>query len=240
MNPAPTTAQWWVLFQNRHKTNDMKIQDKSSRYTHLIWDFNGTILDDVQLGIDSVNAMLAPRGLPVIPDKDAYRAVFRFPIIEYYRGLGFDFDREDYYTVLAPEWVANYMAGEPGCPLVPRVTETIAAVDRLGVTQVLISASHESQLIHQLRHLGLEHTFSEVCGLDNIHAGSKKQLAEDWMARNPGAVPLFVGDTLHDAEVADAVGADCVLFCGGHQSKKRLSLAGKPMIDRIEQLPTFL
>ena len=142
--------------------------------------------------------------------------------------------------MLAPEWVANYMAGEPDCPLVPGVRDTIAEVERMGVTQVLISASYEAQLTEQLAHLGLRDTFDEVCGLDNIHAGSKKQLVTDWMARHPGAVPLFVGDTLHDAEVADAVGADCVLFCGGHQSKNRLSLAGKPIIDRIEQLPTLL
>ena len=222
--------------QNMNNEN----RNRKSCYTHLIWDFNGTILDDVQLGIDSVNAMLTRRGLPAIPDKDAYREIFRFPIIEYYRGLGFDFDREDYYSVLAPEWVANYMAGEPDCPTVPGVRETIGSVRRMGVTQVLISASFEPQLREQLGHLGLQDTFNEVCGLDNIHAGSKRQLVEAWMARHPGAVPLFVGDTLHDAEVADAVGADCVLFCGGHQSKKRLSLAGKPIIEEISQLPTLV
>ncbi|MCQ2429888.1 MAG: HAD hydrolase-like protein [Clostridia bacterium] len=213
---------------------------KKRLYTHVVWDFNGTILDDVQLGIESVNAMLNKRGLPEIPDVETYREIFNFPIIEYYRSLGFDFDREDYYSVLAPEWVANYMAGEPDCPLVPGVVQTIAAVNHLGVTQVLISASYEAQLREQLDHLGLGDTFSEICGLDNIHAGSKRQLAEEWMAGHPGAVPLFVGDTLHDAEVADAVGADCVLFCGGHQSKKRLSRTGKPLIDRIEDLVAYL
>ena len=61
------------------------------RYTDVIWDFNGTILDDVAAGIASVNKMLSDRGLPTIKDEEHYRKIFRFPIIEYYRALGFDF-----------------------------------------------------------------------------------------------------------------------------------------------------
>ena len=81
------------------------------RYTHIIWDFNGTILDDVQLGIRCVNTMLSKRGLPVLPDVEAYRQVFGFPIEAYYRRLGFDFEKEDYHTVLAPEWVRSRGGG---------------------------------------------------------------------------------------------------------------------------------
>ena len=77
------------------------------KYTHIFWDFNGTILSDMQAGMDSVNKMLADRDLPVIPDIESYRRIFDFPIIEYYRGLGFDFDREP-YEVLAPIWVELY------------------------------------------------------------------------------------------------------------------------------------
>ena len=64
-------------------------------HTHLIWDFNGTILQDMDLGIRCTNTMLTERGLPVIPSVEAYREIFGFPIDEYYRRLGFDF-------VLAP------------------------------------------------------------------------------------------------------------------------------------------
>ena len=65
-------------------------------YTHVIWDFNGTVLSDMQVGIDSVNAMLAERGLPTLTGLDAYRETFDFPVEDYYRRLGFDFEKEDY------------------------------------------------------------------------------------------------------------------------------------------------
>lgn len=213
---------------------------KQKPYTHLIWDFNGTILDDIRLGIDCVNEMLAPRGLPVIPDEDAYREIFGFPIDDYYRRLGFDFEKEDYDTVLAPEWVAKYLAGEGNCTVMPGVTETIQAVKALGIPQVVLSASKVQQLTGQLERLGLLGEFEEVIGLDNIHARSKKAQALEWMAAHPDARPLFVGDTEHDADVADAVGADCLLYTGGHQSQKRLQACGKPLITDIRRLIAYL
>ncbi len=210
------------------------------RYTHLIWDFNGTVLDDVRHGIDCVNPMLAARSLPIIPDVDTYRELFGFPIDDYYRRLGFDFEKEDYDTVLAPEWVAHYLAGEATCPANPGVVETLAAADALGVTQVMLSASNLVQLQGQLARLGLSDAFSEVMGLDNIHARSKTHLAIAWKDAHPDAVPLFLGDTEHDAAVAAAIGADCVLFAGGHQSRRKLTACGVPVIDRIEEILGYL
>lgn len=213
---------------------------KQKTYTHLIWDFNGTILDDVRLGIDCVNEMLAVRGLPVIPDEAAYREIFGFPIDDYYRRLGFDFEKEDYDTVLAPEWVAKYLAGEGNCAVMPGVRETIQAVKALGIPQVVLSASNARQLTGQLERLGLLGEFEEVIGLDNIHARSKRAQALEWMAAHPDACPLLVGDTEHDADVADAVGADCLLYTGGHQSRNRLQVCGKPLITDIRQLVAYV
>ncbi len=210
------------------------------RYTHLIWDFNGTVLDDVRHGINCVNPMLEARGLPIIPDVETYRELFGFPIDDYYRRLGFDFDKEDYDTVLAPEWVARYVAGEASCGANAGVPETIAAAEAMGVTQVILSASNLPQLRGQLTRMGLSEAFSEVLGLDNIHARSKTHLAVEWKQTHPDAIPLFLGDTEHDAAVAAAIGADCVLFSGGHQSHAKLAACGVPVIARIEEVLRFL
>ncbi len=209
-------------------------------YTHLIWDFNGTVLDDVQHGINCVNPMLAARGLATIPDADTYRTLFGFPIEDYYRRLGFDFEREPYETVLAPEWFERYRRGEATCPLNPGVAETIRAVASRGIPQLMLSASESDQLHRQLARLGLSNAFEEVLALDNIHARSKAFLAVAWKERHPDARPLFIGDTEHDAAVAATIGADCVLFTGGHQSKARLAACEKPLIDRIEDVIHFL
>jgi phosphoglycolate phosphatase len=221
----------------KHEKN---VTARVSRYTHVIWDFNGTILDDVQLGIDCVNRMLARRGLPILADREAYHRVFGFPIEDYYRRVGFDFEREDYHSVLAPEWVALYLAGEGNCPIHPGVAETVTSIRRKGLGQVILSASDLTQLTGQLSRLGLVDEFDEILGLDNIHAHGKTALAIAWKQRNPDAVPLFVGDTEHDADVAEAIGGDCILFAGGHQSRERLAMRGMPVISAIPELLDFL
>ena len=209
-------------------------------HTHLIWDFNGTILQDVDLGLGCTNIMLAERDLPVIPSVEVYREVFGFPIDDYYRRMGFDFEKEDYDTVLAPQWVALYLAGEPTCPMMDGAAEAIAAVKAMEIPQILLSATETDMLTSQLDRLGIRGEFEEIIGLDNIHARSKKAQAIAWKERHPDARPLFVGDTLHDADVAAAVGGDCVLFCGGHQSHARLSACGLPVISDIREIIRYL
>lgn len=210
------------------------------KYTHIVWDFNGTLLNDISAGIDAVNVMLEKRGLDTIGSVDAYRELFCFPIIEYYAKLGFDFEKEDYYTVLAPEWVEMYLENYKSSPLTEHAVQTLQTLGEMGYVQILLSATELQMLKNQLKGLGLEQYFGEVCGLDNIHAGSKLDTAVAWRAQHPDAVALFVGDTVHDFEVASAVGADCVLYSRGHQSRKQLSSCGCRMIDDLSELIDLL
>lgn len=210
------------------------------KHTHLIWDFNGTLLQDIDLAIGCTNTMLAARDLPVFPSLEVYREVFDFPIDEYYRRLGFDFEKEDYDTVLAPQWVALYMEGESSCPLMDGVAEALSLVKEAGISQIILSATEQEMLMTQLERLGICGEFDEIIGLDNIHARSKKARALEWKERNPDARPLFVGDTLHDAAVAASIGADCVLYCGGHQSFSRLATTGYPVISDIREIIQYL
>ena len=212
----------------------------SLKHTHLIWDFNGTILQDIDLTLRCTNIMLAARDLPTFSSVEAYREVFGFPIDEYYRRMGFDFEKEDYETVLAPEWVAMYLAGESTCPMMEGAAEAISLVKDMGISQILLSATEQEMLTGQLERLGIYGEFDEVIGLDNIHARSKKAQALAWKERNPDARPLFIGDTLHDADVAAAVGGDCILYCGGHQSGSRLAATGHPVISDIREITKYL
>jgi phosphoglycolate phosphatase len=208
-------------------------------YTHIVWDFNGTLLDDVETGIRAVNRMLAKRNLPVISDADDYRKIFCFPIREYYRALGFDFEAEP-YEVLAPEWVANYRECEPYSHLQEGAVHWLKRFAQMGIHQVLLSATEYRMLCEQLNKWQIDRYFTEVYGLDNIHAHSKACLAAQFRQAHPKARPLLIGDTLHDKEAADAMGADCILFCGGHQSRARLATAGCPVFSDFEELVTYL
>ena len=206
----------------------------------VLWDWNGTLLDDRDFSLACLNGLLEEFGYPQRYDLAAYQEIFGFPIDAYYRRLGFDFEKEDYDTVLAPQWVSMYLEGEPACPTMEGSVETIRAIKAMGIPQILLSATKIEMLTAQLERLGLFHEFDEVIGLDNIHARSKQAQALEWKCRHPDAKPLFIGDTEHDAQVADAVGGDCVLFAGGHQSERRLAACGKPTVSRVADILKFL
>ena len=211
------------------------VKGEKMKYTHILWDFNGTILNDVEAGIRSVNTLLKERGLPIINSVADYHAAFGFPIIDYYKRLGFDFDKEP-YEVIAPIWVEQYLLNVKESKVFSDVTLAAEAFRAMGLRQIVMSASELGMLKKQLQDLGLGDTFDDVYGLDNIHASSKVYLAEKWRSENSGAVALMIGDTLHDAEVARAIGADCVLVARGHQSKKTLIESGFAVVDDLTEV----
>ena len=208
-------------------------------YTHAIWDFNGTILNDVDAGILAVNRLLAERNLPLLSGKEDYYRVFRFPIREYYVALGFDFSVESYETV-APLWVSLYLEYVKDAPLCQGVQEALSCFRERGLTQTLLSASEKGMLQEQMASLGLLGYFDGLLGRDDIHAHSKLDIARSWRQAHPDARAFVVGDTEHDCEAAKVMGADCYLIAGGHQPKEKLIATGYPVFDSLFELIDFL
>ena len=208
------------------------------KYTHIIWDFNGTIFDDLLPGIKSTNIMLKKRGIPEIPDVDSYRRVFGFPVKDYYEKIGFDFSRES-YDDLAIEWVNLYLENTKGAGLMPGVREALEYFKSIGLRQMVLSACESEMLNAQLKDLGVYEYFDCVIGLDNIHAGGKGALAKKWREENPDVCALFIGDTIHDAEVAAIANSECALYLGGHQDRERLEKCGR-VFEKFDEIKDFL
>lgn len=205
-----------------------------NKYTHVLWDFNGTVYDDMEACLRSVNGMLAERGLPLLT-AEAYREVFDFPVKDYYARIGFDFSREP-FEVLAPLWVAAYERESVESGLFPGVWDAMTRIRSMGICQEILSATEETMLAGQLRALGLDRILDGYQGMGTIHAGGKEALAQSWRRMHPDASVLFIGDTTHDAQVAKAMGADCVLFEGGHMSRRRLEACGVEIISSFDAL----
>lgn len=194
---------------------------KKTAYTHIIWDFNGTIYDDVDACIKSANRLLGAYGLPLVTSVEEYRSLFGFPIQDYYARMGFDFEKTP-FAVLAPEWMDYYFEYSKNCTAYPDVAEVLDALHERGMEQWILSASELNMLHGQLKDLGIFSRFDGILGLDNIHAKSKKDIGIAWKNANPDIRALMIGDTDHDAEVAAAMGVDCVLVAAGHQSRDKL------------------
>ena len=207
----------------------------------VLWDWNGTLLDDLDLCVESLNWLLKEFGYPQQYATPAYKEIFGFPIIDYYRRAGFDFEK-DSFEVLAQRYMEHYIPASRACGLTPFARRALAQVQEKGIEQVVLSASPITTLTAQVGRAGIGEYFSTLLGLGDIYAKSKVELGMDFLARR-GFEPssaLMVGDTLHDWEVAQAMGVRCVLCAAGHQNGETLAKAGVPVIEDLSQLAPLL
>lgn len=211
------------------------------RYTYILWDWNGTLIDDLQMNIDLENAMLRERSLPPLPSKEFYLENFDFPIIDFYRRIGYTFETETYEEV-AELYAAEYEKRLETTGLFPDAEKVLAALSKAGFKQVIISATEQKMLLSQVARYGIGGYFDSVLGTDNKLGQSKVRTALSWLDGN-GIDPktaVFIGDTLHDLETARAIGCDCILTSRGHFAKKRLLTAGVPVADSLDEVLEML
>ena len=210
----------------------------------IIWDWNGTILDDTLVCKTIANTMLAERNIPTLPDMDAYRAVFGFPIKAYYEKRGYRFGPDDEpYEQVADEFIVWYEKLYRTSVLRPGIGACLDRLNRAGYRQVLLSATRYDQLIEQVAAFGsVGDRFERKLGLTDHYAFSKAALARDFIEGEgiPRERTLFIGDTDHDFEVSSAIGCPCVLLEGGHQSRARLMRTGVPVLRDLTELERYL
>lgn len=200
----------------------------------VLWDWNGTLLDDAAYAIGVRNRVFPRFGLPMVTSLAEYHEQFTFPVSEYYYRAGVT---DDNFVDVANAWMAEYLRGMDAVPLFDDAQPALEAFRLAGCAQAVLSASKLDTLREQLAHAGILQRFDAVLGLDHIYATSKEVIGREYLARRgtDAANCVLLGDTLHDAEVAGALGCRCVLITRGHQSRSRLESAGWPVCDTLTE-----
>lgn len=198
----------------------------------VLWDWNGTLLDDLTYAIGVRNRTFPAFGLPRIGSVAEYHRQFTFPVRRYYERAGVT---DETFVAVAHAWMAEYVRGFDAVPLHGDAVETLARFAAAGVRQAVLSATRRDMLESQIARFPIRAYFTDVLGLSDIYARSKEAVGLDYLARCgvPAASTLMIGDTLHDAEVARAMGTGCVLVARGHQSRETLLTAGVPVMDTL-------
>jgi phosphoglycolate phosphatase len=212
---------------------------KTPAYRHIIWDWNGTLLDDLDYSIAVMNGLLWRRGLPLL-DRSRYHAHFDFPVRNYYAQLGFD-PAQDSFESLSAEFISNYDAQRLDCALHRDARRLLSALTAAGLTQSILSAYRQTTLEEIVAHFELTHHFTDLAGLDNIYAGSKAKLGQAQVIKLglPPTEILLIGDTIHDLEVAREIGVDCVLVAAGHHPSEKLHHHHHRVLASLAELPTI-
>ena len=192
----------------------------------IIWDYNGTLLDDLSIGVLSINKMLEKRGLPLLTI-EKYRNVFTFPVKKYYEAVGFNFEMED-WDKTANEFIDHYTTLLPQSGIFPEAIKLLSHFNKEGKKQFILSAMEQKMLEDSTRDENIIKYFDEISGIDNIYASSKVNNGLQLMERHQlqASDVVLLGDTTHDFEVAKELGCNCILIASGHQSYEKLKHTG--------------
>lgn len=202
--------------------------------SHLVWDWNGTLLDDLPIVIDAVNRAIAAFGLNPITADD-YRDHYTRPVRHFYdRLFGRPVDDEEWLR-LNTSFHEAYFELATRVDLAPGARQAIALLEQMGWTQSLLSMSPQDWLEGIVARLRLEDHFLMVDGLSGSTGGLKAVHLEDHLAALGivGDRAVVVGDTQDDVAAARHVGARAILFHGGSHHIDVLEAEGVPIAETI-------
>lgn len=207
-----------------------------NNYQHIIWDWNGTLLDDAWLCVESVNVALAKRGLDQLTT-ERYLKTFDFPVIDFYRHLGFDLEKES-FSDLAVEYHSLYGNRWSECELQSGALSLLQHIADSVASQSMLSAAPQFLLDEGMRHYELQSFFTRTIGSQDNHAHGKIDEGKNLIEKLniPHHQVLLIGDTTHDYHVANAIGADCILVLGGHHHQEKLKTCPAPIYESLEEL----
>jgi phosphoglycolate phosphatase len=202
----------------------------------IFWDWNGTLLDDMHICVEIMNDMLGKRKRPILSHQK-YQSIFTFPVSDYYKSAGIDLSVEG-FEAPATEFIEVYNRRMFEAGIHQFGPEILKTLNLLGLNQFIISAMKQGELEQSVKQNDLGIYFNEIKGIDNHYAQSKTNSAQQIIDKHK-LDPLNIcvlGDTLHDHEVAEAIGCSCILIAQGHQSMQRLKTSGRLVIADLADI----
>ena len=190
---------------------------EKKKYNHVFWDWNGTILDDLNVNFEVINALLSMHEKNSISLRE-YRSVFSFPIKEFYGKIGLPIDDKKYEQLVSDYWNL-YKNRIKDIPLMAGVLDILCVLRKIGVKQYILSASDKIMIFDQISMYGIQDYFEDIIAPHDGYASGKIELAKQWMSNQNISTSnvILIGDTIHDYETAKAIGIDCALIDSGHQ-----------------------
>jgi phosphoglycolate phosphatase-like HAD superfamily hydrolase len=203
---------------------------------HLVWDWNGTLLNDLELVVSATNTVFATLGgRPVTAEE--HRLHFRRPVADFYAsvlGRAVDADEFDQLDAIFHD---AYRAGLTTCALADDAADAMRSWPG---TQSLLSMWFHEDLVPAVTAFGLDGRFSRVDGV-RVTPGGDRAYKSGHLASHleslgiEGRNTVLIGDSIDDADAAESVGAAAVLYTGGFTHRDRLHASGRPVADTLSE-----
>jgi phosphoglycolate phosphatase-like HAD superfamily hydrolase len=205
--------------------------------SHVVWDWNGTLLNDNHAVLAAVNAVCAGFGRAELSWSEWQAAYARPMRLSYEQILQRPLDDVEWEQV-DKLYHDRYDALLHTCQLASGAHDALRACIQSGRTQSLLSMWFHSRLAPTVEHYELTSYFTRIDGLPGeVGGGSKadsliRHLSEQQL--DPADVVL-IGDVVDDADAAQAAGARCVLVTTGAMSLESLQATGAPVTHSITE-----
>ena len=211
------------------------------KYKHIIWDWNGTLLADQRLSYDIFVEIFSDLGINT-PDFAAWREIVHFPISDFYKSFhpkASDFEIKS----LMGKWATQYEMRRGECGLQPGALNLLSNFSDQGKHQSILSAHTKTELVEAAREQGVLGYFRSIAALEaGMGGGSKVAIGLKLIEETEQELGLsrqdhvIVGDSSHDAEVAECLGIQCILVAQGIFSQSRLQRLGHPVLCSLEDV----
>ncbi|MBO4710488.1 HAD family hydrolase [bacterium] len=201
----------------------------------IIFDWNGTLIDDVWLNLNAINSVLEKRRMHPITI-EYYRENFCFPVSIFYKELGLDIKNE--WEEIAQEFGKTYISDIDKVKLFPDVVSTLEELTKAGIEVSILSAMEHKMLNKHVEMLRINNYFRFIEGIENYYAEGKTHLCREILEKSGYSEKeiLFVGDTCHDYETAKTAGCDVALVSRGHNTEEILKNTGAPVFKSLTDL----
>lgn len=203
---------------------------------HVVWDWNGTLFDDLEIVLQAVNHGLEPYAAGPVT-LDDYRDHYTRPVKGFYdRFLGRELTVEEW-----EELDRRFHDGYRELLLRARLThdarDALDLAASRGLTQSLLSMFPHEELVPLVDRIGISRYFDRIDGLRGPAGDAKAaylgaHLRALILDESPDDV-LVIGDTPDDAVAAAHVGARCVLVDNGSHHRHALEYRGVPVVDSL-------
>lgn len=195
----------------------------------ILWDWNGTLLNDAPVTLDIFNMVRVECGYEPV-SLERYRDLYRHPIRAMYEEAGMDLSRHTFES-LADRWSELYTSYHSPPTLHDDAVSILRAFQERGLRQSILSALPHNILERSVRTHDVERFFETIHGATDPLGHGKVEMGKE-VARNLGVTGkeiVIVGDSSHDAEVAQELGSHCFLVPRGAESEGRLTQTGFPV-----------
>jgi len=192
-------------------------------FRNLIFDWSGTLCDDLALTLEATNYVLSQYGRPALT-REQFRAEFQLPYPNYYAAKTPEAkldDLENYYRYA-------FGRSQTKVSLIPHAREFMDFCAAQGIRCFALTSMDPKAFDEQSRELGIHPYF------EHIHSGiHNKEHYIPTVMRMHGLAPeetAFIGDMQHDMNAAHCAGVTAIGVLTGYNNAAQLCQAAPDLM----------